>query len=117
MSNWNRNAVREFLETLDGATITETQPGGDYDLPGLQVQLLGSDNFITISPYRDPSSKTIDYSLDDNCEVYAIELRTDGDSRGGLQSNEENVCVAFGKIRAKLGSDGHSIIGHYDEIF
>jgi len=112
---WKRSEIQEVLEQLP-CTFKEIERGGDYDLPGFRVRPIGSQEWIDITPFKDPLEDPELTGLDD-VEVHSIELRTDGDCRGGLQSSNPNVCGLYAQIKCRLTQLGFRIINTYEEIF
>lgn len=99
------------------------EPGGDYDIPGFSLaptsiedRAENRDAWISITPFKDPNIEP-DYDTLDDCDIYALEIRTNGDSRGGCQSTIEDVGILYAQITIRLRADGWRIIDHYDEIF
>jgi len=122
MPHWKRSDVQELLSDLD-AEVVESEPGGDWDIKALGFAPLSIENrgedrdaWVWITPFKDPNEDS-NYAVQDDCEIYALEIRTNGDSRGGCQATNEDVAVLYARITAKLREQGWHIIGHYDEIF
>jgi len=117
--HWNRQAIRDRLSDLR-AEIVDNEPGGDYDIIGLDLRptTAGDDNnaWISIAPFKDPSSNP-DYDVQDDCEICALEIRTNGDCRGGCQTTREDVGILYAQVTIRLRADGWRIIDHYDQIF
>jgi len=115
--HWKMSEIKKLLEGLN-AHIDDNPPGGDWDIMGLSLTPQGvDDDSVTISPFKDPNSDG-DYKIQDDCEIYALEVRTfSSDSRGGCQTTNEKVAVLYGQITARLRAQGWNIINHYDEIF
>lgn len=112
---WKRAEIRKLLEDLD-CSIREVGRGGDWDITGFSVVPNGSQEWISITPFKDPATKP-DTEVLDNCNIYAIEVRTNGDCEGGLQTEDEKVGIAYGQICARLSKEGFYVIPHYDKIF
>ncbi len=117
---WKRDEIRKLLEDLD-CSIREVGPGGDWDITGFSIVPNDSEEWISITPFKDPAeeSNSSNASEDelDNCEIYAIEVRTDGDCEGGLQTEDEKEGAVYGRICARLTKAGFYVIPHYDKIF
>ena len=119
---WERDEIKKLLHGL--GTLTETKPGGDWDLTGLDIQPPGSilliDNVpvpevVSIIPYTDPSKDPI--PEDDNCDVMAVEVRASNGSDGGLYTENEDIGKAYGTAVARLTKMGFCVIRHCDQIF
>lgn len=115
MTVWKKNKIKELLENLD-CTIQEIETGGDYDIPGFVIRPNSTKEWITITPFKNPGLVP-NPEVMDNCEIYALEIRTNGDSRGGLQTKDKKVGRLYGEVCAELSKKGFYIIAHYDEIF
>ncbi len=115
MTIWKRDKIRKLLKDLD-CSVGLQDPGGDWDIVGFHITPNGSEEWITIIPFKDPESDP-DEEVQDNCEIYAVEVRTNGDCTGGLQTQDEKVAIAYGRVCARLSKAGFNIIAHYDEIF
>jgi len=117
MAKWNRQEIRDLFADLD-CHIGDSEQGGDWDIPGLMLfPKSNPEEWMSISPYHDPSYRTPEQLPRDDCEVHAIEVRTDGDCRGGCQTDNEDLAVLYAKVTARLRKLGFYIINHYDEIF
>lgn len=115
MSIWKRTEIMRLFGGLI-CSIRDQEPGGDYDIYGFRITPNGSKEWISVTPFKDPETEP-DKEVQDDCEVVAIEVRTNGDSCGGLQTEDEKVAMVFGQIVAILSKAGFHIIAHYDEIF
>ena len=115
MTIWKRDKIRELFKDLD-CSVEEKDPGGDWDIVGFFIVPNDSKEWISVIPFKDPFTDP-DEEVQDNCEIYAIEVRTNGDCTGGLQTEDEKVGIAYGRICARLSKEGFNIIAHYDEIF
>lgn len=115
MAFWQRSEIQKLLEGLN-CSIKEIEPGGDWDIIGFSVVPDGSEEWISITPFKDPTEEP-DTEIQDNCKIYAIEVRTNGDCDGGLQTTDEKVGMIYGQICARLTKKGFYVIPHYDKIF
>jgi len=119
---WNRAKVKAALQaTGENVEITDVDStGGDWDIFGLRATLEGVDpaedyNAISITPYQDPNFAPLEKM--DDCDVYAIEVRTNGDSRGGCQTGNRRIGHLYQDVKMTLEEMKFRVIGHYDEIF
>ena len=115
MQYWQREVVRKFLEQF-ACWVKEAEPGGDYDITGFSVTPHGSTEWISVCPFKDPDEDP-DAEVDDLCDIYAVEVRTNGDCEGGLQTEDGEVGALYGRICAGLERRGFYVIPHYDRIF
>lgn len=108
---WQTEQIKKALADL--GQIATSSPGGSYDGTNISVYPHGSREYISISPFTDH----IEVDDPDDLEAQWAEVRTDGDSRGGLQTENENVGACYGRIVARLRKMGVTTICHHDEIF
>jgi hypothetical protein len=115
MANWNSEKIKIALADLGKVSIREA--GGSYDTDQILVYPTGGDNeWISVTGFR--PSKALENEERSNAEnVGYAEVRTNGDSSGGLQSKNENVKEAYNHIMTRMWDLGFTIINHYDEIF
>lgn len=121
---WNRQKVADAIQAINNNIVIEylDSAGGDWDTVGLRILLktvqdTNGYNSITITPFKDPDCRNPNYEIQDDYDVYAIELRTNGDSRGGCQSKNTDISHLYMDIKLLLQSMKFHIINHYDEIF
>ncbi len=117
---WTRSQARALL--TDVGEIRDCGAMGDYDIPGLTIRPYDrtGGEAVTITPFVDPIHRTPKPKcITDTTEVdvFAIEVRTDGDCTGGCQTEDEELAKVYGVVTARLRKAGHHVIPHYDAIF
>jgi hypothetical protein len=93
--------------------------GGDYDTTNISVYPKGreSGDCISVVGFR-PEKSLSEAERDDADDVECIELRNnESDSGGGLQSDDEEICVLYGRIMALVRKMGFYTIPHHDQLF
>lgn len=119
--HWNtEKVIAQLTETpLPGnpVVLRKKEAGGDWDIPGFDLEIEGINDAHRIVPFKDPA-KYPDDKMDDT-EIYALEVRTfQGDSRGGLgHGADEQIAILYGSVKSRLNKAGWMVIRHYDEIF
>lgn len=108
---WNTKEITALLSDLGG--VHPSGPGGDYDTTCLTVYPKGKTEWISISGFTDHETVT----NPDNALVTWVEVRTDGDSAGGLQTEDEEVGAAYGRIIARLIKAGFNPVPTHDGLF
>lgn len=108
---WQTAEVQKLLSDL--GTIHQSGPGGDYDGTTLTIYPYGSREWISVCPFTD----NVTVENKDDLEATWVEVRTDGDSAGGLQTEDENVGATYGRIVARLIKKGFGIVPTYDGLF
>lgn len=108
---WNSNNIVKLVSDL-GATRVDPS-GGDYDTEAVLVYPKNGREYIRISGWTDRVTVTNPKNFD----VTWVEVRTDGDSAGGLQTEDEEVGAAYGRIVARLIKAGFNIVPTYDGLY
>lgn len=115
MADWNTEKMKVALSKL-GDVRVESQ-GGDYDTNNLYVYPKGQKkgDCISVIGFRPGNGVT---TPSDVKNIEGIEVRNfNSDSRGGLQSSNEKICILYGRIVAHLRKQGFSVVPHYDCLF
>lgn len=122
---WNKQVVVDILEACPIPNMVEfgEDRGGDWDLNPVYVSTAGNAgaagaDCLRVIPYVNPASRGGAPPENDGVPVYAVELRNlHGDSRGGCDSDDAELCMLYGCLLAGLKQHGFNVINHHDEIF
>lgn len=113
--HWKTGELITALQPL-GFPIQNTGAGGDYDTDELYVEIPGKGAFH-ISGFT-PETAMVDTS---DAIVDVITLGDGTDSRGGLNSNDPDMVMAYAKIRVILGKLLENtetwVANHYHDFF
>jgi hypothetical protein len=115
MPNWNtEKIISELTKKISNIEkIRNMGQGGDYDTDNLSVKIKGSKDVLYLCGF----TPKVRCTTPENAEVEIIQI-TDGlDSRGGLNSNNENLAVAFVQIRKFFEKKGFSTANTIKEYF
>ncbi len=108
---WKTDEVLAALSDI--GIFRRSQPGGDVDTTALTLYIDGE--WISVCGLVNCGSHV---ENPDDCEVCWVEVRTDGDSAGGLQTESEIVGAAYGRIVARLRKMGFAgIVPTYDGLY
>lgn len=97
--------------------LTQAECGGDWDATPVRVESPDfEEDSLEISPYVDPNGET--FVAGKGQKIYAVEVRSaSSDSRGGCNSKNEQLCIAYGRITCWLRNLGLRVANHYSEFF
>jgi hypothetical protein len=115
MPTWNTEKIISDLnkKITNIEKIINSGQGGDYDTDNLIIKVKGSKDVLYICGF----TPQVYCTTPENAEVEIIQI-TDGlDSRGGLNSNNENLAVAFVQIRKYFEKKGFSTANTIKEYF
>jgi len=117
MPRWNTEQVKAALAPI--GDVYDGGYGGDYDTTNISVYPKGRESGDCISVVGFRPGKALSEEERDNAEEveYAEVRNNESDSDGGLQSDDEEICVLYGRIIAAMRKMGYSTIRHYDQIF
>ena len=74
---------KPYISDIDCKIEKQPSMGGDYDLPSLYLTPKGSKEWIRIVPFiTDPKGLQ---GIADKTDIELVELRTNGDDRGGFK--------------------------------
>ncbi len=113
---WNSNKVAADLEKIDLVTAVHIQePGGDVDTDNIVIEVEGVENILYVcgfNPEDDPANQS-------DCDVPMIQLNDGQDSRIGLYSNEENLALAYVRVREYFRNQDPEVdvVGSMDDYF
>lgn len=105
---WNTDAIIKLLSNKK-IQITKTEAGGDYDSSNLIISPKGATDdddhlyvcgFITEGNRPDP----------DNYEIEHVEVTDGKDSRGGLNSSDEQLAHVYADVCTKLRKAGFDVV-------
>lgn len=117
---WDKQVVVDILKDSPIPNTVEfgEDRGGDWDLNPVYVSVASTDDCLRIIPYVNPAIRGGAPAENDGVPVYAVELRNlHGDSRGGCDSENAELCMLYGFLLAGLKRHGFNVINHHDEIF
>ena len=115
MTYWKRDAVKKLFSDLGAKIREEPAMGGYYDLTSMYLTPKGSREWVRVVPFVTHPEGT--RGIDDACEVEHVEVRTDGDDGGGLQSNNMEVCNLYNVVCIRLRKKGFDVVPCMDNYF
>jgi hypothetical protein len=98
------------------ASIEIQEPGGDHDTDALYVTVVGTDTTFWVRGF-DPESDYLPNRDTSLWDVPMAELTDGNDSRGGLNSDDEEAALAYVRIRKYLSGRGLEVVRSLDEYF
>ena len=124
---WNTKEIKELIQmilqqryqeiALVPQTITVREPCGDYDTEQIVVQLYGIRDRLLIRGFR-TDGHFEGNQLRSNTEVQHIQIRdTSADTRGGIQTHDEDLAVLAAIIATRLRKRGWSVIPNLNDYF
>jgi hypothetical protein len=122
MPRWKTDEIVKLCN-VKGVTRVSTQgPGGDYDTSEILVHF-GGKNYpdgISVQGFVDftlASTECLDETTIDEVDLDNVVVRTWGsDSDGGIQTTDEAILIASGRIRKALEAAGFSVWRHHDQL-
>lgn len=118
MGHWKTDEIVAAIEKMLLVESVKTKPpGGDYDTTNLFITIEDGDASLYVAGYPSVQDCLERHEWDDreNCEFVSI---TDGqDSRGGLNSRDDNVISVFYSLDKYFRKNHFCVIRHYNEIF
>lgn len=110
-TQWKTEEIVKLAADLGRVSV---YPGdGEYDTETVQINPKSGNEYIRICGLTEQVSVT----NPKNFPVTWVEVRTDGDSAGGLQTSDEDVGAAYGRIVARLIKAGFYVVPTYDGLF
>ena len=106
-------AIKRLPDILD---VTVHPPGGDVDTENLYVDVVGPENGLWVKGF-DPETDVYPGRNPALCDVPMAELSDGTDSRGGLNSDSEEMALAFVRIRKYLTRRGLEVVDSLDPYF
>ena len=111
---WNSRNVAADLEKINLVTAVHIQePGGDVDTDNILVEVRGCEDLLFVCGF-DVENDTVNQS---DCDCEFIQLTDGQDSRGGLNSDEENLGLVYLKIRKYFRDLGFDVVNTMDDYF
>jgi len=96
--------------------ILKSDPGGDYDTKTLYLSIRGSDEGgIWVAGFR--TEKVLLQKERDDAKIEMVEVSDRQDSRGGLNSEDEDTCVMYGIVCSRLRKAGFQVVPRMDDYF
>jgi hypothetical protein len=115
MARWNTAVVKSDLAKIPGVTkITNEGPGGDYDSDQLVVQVVGTNDKLFVCAFDPERGGEYDRS---DADFPMAELSDGQDSRGGLNSDDDNLGTVYLKVRKYLKTAGFEVVGQLKDYF
>jgi len=117
MARWITGEIREMLEKAVGDRlrgVVVVGPGGDHDTEVVILDF-GREGRLWVRGF-DPDQVLWDNSPGD-VKVELVEVSDGRDSRGGLNSEGEDICVGYGLATAALRRAGFSVVASMDGYF
>lgn len=115
MPIWNtEKIIKELTEKIpEISKIVNNGQGGDYDTDNLYIKIKGSRDTLYVRGF----TPQVRCTTPNNAQVEIIEI-TDGlDSRGGLNSNNENFAKLFVQVRKYFERKNFETANSIDEYF
>ena len=111
---WNTQKVVDDLIHIDLVTsVNAHPPGGDHDSETVTVEVKGCEDILHVCAF-DPEKDTTNPSDED---FDFIQLTDGMDSRGGLNSHEENLGLVYLKVRKYFHDAGFDVVATLDDYF
>jgi hypothetical protein len=111
---WNSRNVAADLQKINLVLAVHIQePGGDVDTDNLLVEVRNCDDMFFVCGF-DPENDPVNQS---DCDVPFIQLTDGQDSRGGLNSDEENMGLVYLGIRKYFRDLGFDVVNTMDDYF
>ena len=114
MPKWNTRSIEKAFSDL--GPISVSGQGGSYDTETVHISPNGlSNDDIRITGFTPGSEVKDPYEVEEVVEVVVRNCHSD--SRGGLQTNDENLGAIYGRVVARLTKMGFAVYNNYDEFF
>lgn len=118
MGHWKTDEIVAAIKKMPHVESVERQaPGGDHDTRNLYISIEDGDVGLNVSGYPSTEDCLEPHEWDDRANCEFVEITDGQDSRGGLNSFNENVGLVYIKLRAYFDKNHFCVINHYDEIF
>lgn len=113
-----KKLIQDALEALPikPARILVLKEGGDYDSELIQIQYTKLE-FLNVCGFDTEKSNNEDGNTPSDMEVEMIEVKDGQDSRGGLNSDNEGVCMAYGVLCGALRRNGFDVVPQMKDYF
>lgn len=110
--HWKTPEVMKLLEGLDARMEVEGQ-GGDVDTETIRLTPKAGGDSVCVCGF----STNWDITSPADTKIEMVEVNDHQDSRGGLNSDNEDTCVLYGKIVARLRKAGYSVVPRLKDYF
>jgi len=111
---WNTRNVAADLEKINLVTAVHiTEPGGDHDTDKILVEVRGCEDMLFVCGFEVEN----DMTNQSDCDCEFIQLTDGQDSRGGLNSDEENVGLVYLRVRKYFRDLGFDVVATMDDYF
>ena len=119
MFRWNTKQIASDISALSLiANVEIDTPGGDVDTDNLIVEIDGSDDQLYIAGFStEPDFCDIDWDDKSDIDVELVELSDGMDSRGGLNSSDNNTAQAYIAVRQYFVDQNASVVNTMDDYF
>jgi hypothetical protein len=119
---WNTQQVKTLIE--EALADLKTKPerimvgecGGDYDSEGIQIDF-GNYEFLNVCGFHTGHTNMENGNSPSDMEVEMVEVSDGQDSRGGLNSDHEPLCIAYGIVCSTLRKHGFSVVPQLKDYF
>lgn len=111
MKRWVTSEMVEFLSHIQGIARVEVHmQGGDVDTSNLLVFITDGQSVQEDQLHICGFTTNGDITNPDDCDIEHIEV-TDGlQSDTGLSSDNEEVCIAYGRVVSRLRNQGFDVV-------
>ena len=114
---WVTADIVTAIKMLPGIRdVTVQDPGGDHDTEALHIEIEGTETCFWARGF-DPESEYEPNRDTSMWDVPMAELTDGNDSRGGLNSDDEEAALAYVRIRKYLTRRGLEVVRSLDEYF
>lgn len=111
MKRWITSEMVKFLSAIPGIARVEVHPqGGDVDTSKLLVYITDGQSVCEDRLHISGFVIDGDITSPDDCDIEMIEVTDGNQSDTGLSSDEEEVCVAYGRICSRLRQQGFDVV-------
>lgn len=112
---WVTAKVVQDIKNIPDIVDVHVHPqGGDVDTENLYVEVKGTDDGLWVKGF-DPNGGYISDGSQAECPMVALEDGTDSD--GGLQSDSEELALAYVRIKKYLRRQGWEVVRSLDPYF
>ena len=120
---WKTMEIKKIVE--DAVNVLPDKPtkilvdvcGGDYDSEGIQIQYGKGGEFLNVCGFHVGRTNSEKGNTPSDMEIEMIEVSDGQDSRGGLNSKDHRVCMAYGAICGALRRLGFDVVPQMKDYF
>ena len=119
MFRWNSKQIKSDLAAIDQVSRVDiTGPGGAVDTENLVIYLKGTDQMLWACGFaQDEAFYEIPYEEKGDIDVEMVELDDGLDSRGGLNSTDPIVALAYVAVRQYFIDKDVDVVDDMDDYF